>query len=500
MEISFDNKCINTFREIYHQTKKIQESAESVVPDTDDDIGRIAAVHSWVILKSKDLTSRGVLISGEASAALLYITESQESMSFVRLSKSFSIEYEVPDAGTDAVAQIGLSIANAEARVINPRKVSVTFEICGELSCYRQESVCLESALPADVCSGLHARYESAELTFTNAACEKTFAINEQFTFPSGKPVPSRLVAAQVDFSVSDSQLIGSKVIVKGSADISACYLSDEVNYPVRTEFSTPFSQIVDIGQERIDGCNVRIELTGAYFDITDIINGDKSLDAEIHAVMQIVSRSRERMVYIADAYSNVMPAQCNVLQCRFDMVSDIQKVKLTADERISIVDDCTDVLSAFLTVAHISQEQTKLTASVNMDVVYRTNQGQISAVRRSISMEGESASGGMRISGARLTDVYLRPDGQFVDGHLALELSCLTCSSVELKKVESVELNEEEKYDTSMFPAVTLVRPDGETLWELAKQYHSSMEKISAANKLDEENPARLLLIPKTI
>ena len=256
----------------------------------------------------------------------------------------------------------------------------------------------------------------------------------------------------------------------------------------------------MDIGQERIDGCNVRIELTGAYFDITDIINGDKSLDAEIHAVMQIVSRSRERMVYIADAYSNVMPAQCNVLQCRFDMVSDIQKVKLTADERISIVDDCTDVLSAFLTVAHISQEQTKLTASVNMDVVYRTNQGQISAVRRSISMEGESASGGMRISGARLTDVYLRPDGQFVDGHLALELSCLTCSSVELKKVESVELNEEEKYDTSMFPAVTLVRPDGETLWELAKQYHSSMEKISAANKLDEENPARLLLIPKTI
>ena len=93
MEISFDNKCINTFREIYHQAKKIQESAESVVPDTDDDIGRIAAVHSWVILKSKDLTSRGVLISGEASAALLYITESQESMSFVRLSKSFSIEY-----------------------------------------------------------------------------------------------------------------------------------------------------------------------------------------------------------------------------------------------------------------------------------------------------------------------------------------------------------------------------------------------------------------------
>lgn len=162
----------------------MQESAESVVPDTDDDIGRIATVQSYVMLKSKDITSRGVLISGEAVASLLCITESQESMSFVRLSKSFSVEYEVPDIESDAAAQIKLSILSTEARVINPRKVSVTFEISGELSCYKQESISIESRLPENACRGLHARYESAELMFTDAVCEKTFAVNEQFSFP----------------------------------------------------------------------------------------------------------------------------------------------------------------------------------------------------------------------------------------------------------------------------------------------------------------------------
>ena len=184
MEIKFENKNVSMYREISRQTKKVQESAESVVPDTDDDIGRIATVQSYVMLKSKDITSRGVLISGEAVASLLYITESQESMSFVRLSKSFSVEYEVPDIESDAAAQIKLSILSTEARVINPRKVSVTFEISGELSCYKQESISIESRLPENACRGLHARYESAELMFTDAVCEKTFAVNEQFSLP----------------------------------------------------------------------------------------------------------------------------------------------------------------------------------------------------------------------------------------------------------------------------------------------------------------------------
>ena len=71
MEISFENKIISAYKEICRQTKRIQICAESVVPDTDEDIGRVATVQSSVLLKSKDLTGRGVLISGEAQAALL---------------------------------------------------------------------------------------------------------------------------------------------------------------------------------------------------------------------------------------------------------------------------------------------------------------------------------------------------------------------------------------------------------------------------------------------
>ena len=53
MEISFHSTETEVFRETCRQSKRIQESAESVVPDTDDDVAKIAAVQTWLLLKSK---------------------------------------------------------------------------------------------------------------------------------------------------------------------------------------------------------------------------------------------------------------------------------------------------------------------------------------------------------------------------------------------------------------------------------------------------------------
>lgn len=500
MEISFENKTVNIYREIYHQTKRSQESAESVVPDTDDDIGRIASVQTALMLKSKDVTARGVIISGEATAALLYITEDQQKVSFVRLTKSFTMEYEVADIDPDTVAQVRLSIVNCETRVVNPRKVSVTFELAWELSCYKQESLTIDSRLPAEGSDGLHARYESTELMLASAACEKTFGINEQFSFPSGKPAPSRLVSQQIDFAVSDSQLIGSKVIIKGNVNLSLCYLSEEVNYPLRTEFTTPFSQIIDIGEESMDNCSMNIELTSAYFDIINTISSEKALDVELHAVIQLVSRSRKSLSYVADIYSNKMPVECATQSRQFGVVSSVQKLKITLDERLSVAEDCTDVLSAFLSITEISLEQGQIKAAVEVDVVYRDSNGLLSSVHRILNMEGDGGGQNLRLCSARLCDVYLRPDGQFIDGHISAEISCLVCGSIEVRKVGAVSLDEDSAYDLSTYPTVTLVRVERESLWELAKTYHSSVEQIRAMNELEEEISGRLLLIPKAL
>ncbi len=498
MEISFENKSVRAYREISHQVKRVQESAESVVPDTNDDIGKIATVQSWALLKSKDLTGRGVTVTGELNAVLLYITENEGAVSFVRLTKSFEMEYEMGETDPETVAQINLAVTNTEARVLNPRKVSVTMELTGELSCYRPETVAVETLLPDEAAGQLHLKQETAEAVVTNAVCEKTFAVNEQFTFPAGKPVPAQLVSQTADFCVTETELVGSRIILKGTVNLAVCALSNEVNYPVRTEFSAPFSQLVDIGEESMDGCSAVVQLTSAYYDLIETISGEKALDAELHAVVQMVSRRKQSVRYVSDAYSNRMPAQCSVQSGQICTAADLLRAKLSADERVSIGEDCADVLSVFSSLSQLSASRTKVSAAVTLDVLYRSKAGGLAAARRSVSLEAECLAPPSRLLSGRISDLYLRPDGDTIDCHVSVDLSYLSSASQELGRVMSVTLDEETVCDLTELPALTLVRASQESLWELAKRYHSSVERIGAVNDLSTGSAGRLLLIPR--
>lgn len=497
MEISFENRKVKAFYEVFHQIKRIQESVEGVVPDVNDDIGRIASVQTEVMLKSKDVNSHGVTVNGEARATLVYITEDETKVSFVELAKAFVIEYETANASADILSQVAISISNTEARILNPRKVSVLFEICGEMSCYLEDSVSVENMLPADSAVKLHTKYEAGEIDLTGCVCEKTFAVTEQFPFPSGKPVPEKLLSHKAEFIMGDTQMIGSKMIVKGRVELTAYYTVAGEAYPVKAEFSAPFSQIIDTGRENMESCTAFITQTSAYYDIIDTINGEKAFDVEIHAVTQAVSRCRQSVNYITDAYSNEFPTECVREQRSCGSAMTEKHISLSSQERVSISEDCEEVVCTFVGITQTALSQGKVSCCAGIDVLYRNKNGTLSAVRRIAELEGES-SGAERILSAKLSSVSIEADGKAVNVALSAEICGLSGSAAEFSTVSSVNVSEDEVYNFSAFPTVTLVRGGKAPLWELAKKYHSSVERIAAVN--GDIADGRVIMIPKSL
>ncbi len=497
MEIVLENKTTPAYREAYHQMKRIQETAETVVPDINEDIGKIASVQSTIMLKSKDIVTDGVSISGEASITILYITETEDSVAHIKLSKSFTIRYEIPDIKQDDIAQIDLQISNIEARVINPRKVSVTLEICGELSCYVPEQVDEQSVVPEKYNKVLKANNAAFELMLPISVCEKTFAINEQFIFPSAKAEPSKIVFTKVNLNVTDSQHVGSKLIVKGTTNVSVCYMSKDESYPIFTQFASAFSQIIDTGADSIDNCSYFLELTSCYFDLTETISGEHALEVELHAVIQIVCRKTHQIQYISDMYSNLMPLNMIFQEKTIINTSEIKYDRVNINEKLSIADECEDILCVIPSVSQMSISDQALKGIINFDIIYRSKAGNISSVRRSINSEAKELLPGSRLVSYRLNNLDIHPYESIVDLQCTLEYAYQSFKNHEYSKVDSVEMCEDRTYDTNSFPSVTMVRVDDETLWELAKKYHSSIEKICENN--DTQNlKSSLIMIPK--
>ena len=292
---------------------------------------------------------------------------------------------------------------------------------------------------------------------------------------------------------------MGTKALVKGSFRVTVLYLSDSGEYPIQWSFSAPFSQLLDIGQEKMDLSAVRIEISSSYFALVDTISGEKALDAEIHAVMQLLSYFHQDLSYISDAYCNCLPLSCKMQPERLCGLSNVQRMLLSADEQISIAEDCADVLSVHSALTAVSLSRSRAEAGLAVDILYQTQSGSLSAVHRSIMLEQECALADVRLTGAKLVSADLRSEGSSLSGRISIELSYRSSSVREVSMVESMELDEEKPFDLSLFPSVTLVRAEEESVWELAKKYHSCPEKITAVNCFEADVRGCMLMIPKS-
>ena len=497
MEISFTHTAASCYREVASPVCRVQETAESVVPDTDPDIGRVVSVRTNVLLKSKDLTSRGVQVTGEMQAALLYITESETAVSCVQLRREFSMDFELGQIQAEALTQIRLSVASTEARVLNPRKVAVTAELVGELRCYRQEELMLETLLPENAEGLVHVKRETAQSSAVSAVTEKTFAVSEQFRFPEAKGEPARLLSQEVGFTLEEVQQVGSRAVVKGTAVVTVYYLSKDADYPLRAQFSAPFSQIVDTGTASEGTSSAHVELTSAYFDLIDTISGEKALDVELHALLELVSREELNTAWFSDAYCNRMPCACLTQTTTLTTVAPAKKLRLDGEGLVSIAEDCEDVLCVLPFLAQLTRTENELSALTCLDVLYRSKGGGIAAVRRLFELEKGEISPATRLGDGRLCGEDFRPEGTSLRARLSLEVQTQNVETREITALTGVTLDEDAAWRPESLPNVTLVR-NGEALWELAKRCHSSVGAIEALNGETIHTADALLLIPR--
>ena len=492
MELRFEHTGIPGWRERFCREEKIRVDLEGVVPDVNEDVGRIASVQASVLLKSKELTGRSARIGGEVTAAVLYITEKEDAVSFVRLSREFETEIDIGAAESIDELQVMLRVNRAEARILNPRKLAVSAELVCRALGYGREELTL-SLLPAEEDTALlHGLEERLETTAAVSVCEKSFALSESFEFPEGRAAPQTLLCHELQLRITDQSRVGSRLIVKGGMELCVWVQAEGLCYPVRQQFSAPFSQIIETGTEACACCTLLCEPTAVYLTLGDGIGGGKTLDAEVHAVLQAVCRSRKELRFLSDAYSNAMPLRCGEQSLYRESAGEMQLSALRASTPVTVAENCADVLAA-LPVLQVGAED----AAVNLDVIYRTTDGAMTAVRRSVALRGEKLPSDARLLSAALRRCDLRAAGEGMDCELEAELCWQSLKAAQQPAIGSASLDEDHPYDRSALPAVTLVRVEKESLWELARRFHASVEGITAANA-PGEIAGRMLLIPR--
>ncbi len=461
---------------------------ECVVPDGSPDVGKILTVRGWLLLKGKEPGPRGLSLSGEARAAVLYASEDGRSLGAVRMASPFELTLETDAALPEALPQVSLSLEAAEARALNPRRLAADFAVSAEGEAFRRGSLCVDQGLPEGDWPGLHLLETQGETWALTGLGEKSFALREQFAFPAGEACPVSLTGEEIAFRTLDCQQVGDRAVLKGELLLTVWGLT-ETGTPLRRTFTAPFSQLLSAGEGSPERFRVRMEPCETWLELTKSLEGEVLLDAEIHAAAQLCAWSRTELRCVDDAYSN--RCACETLREEQPRLLRLEheKALLRAEKSLDLPGDLEELDAVLPLLGSVERDGSR--AALSLDLLYRDGEGCFAAARRSLELEGEKLPEDALFQSVRLLDCRTRREGDTLRVTAEAELCLQRRESRRASVVTGLSLGEER---AEAAPDLTLALRGEESLWELARDYGSSVELILGCNEPEES----LLLIPR--
>ncbi len=489
MECGLQWKDITYWEDATRLTLTHEETLETAIADYCPDMGRVVETLGQLCLRSVTAQGGGVELRGTVRLTVLYTSEESVGLRSLTQTVPFTCASENrPLAGCQLLWATGRLLL-CEAQALTPRRLAVRvmpeWTVCG----YKRGTARL--CVGVDEESSLRLRRQERELCLTCAMAEREFSVAGEASVAEGEPLPEDLLAWRLYPQVGSCQLVGSKVLIKGELTLSALYRCRQQRLHTYTAV-LPFSQIVESPAEGEDG-----EVTA----VPQVICGEARLlrseessgfavTAEVRVLLRVTRR--ETVSCVTDLYSTRCTAKAEIAEVSLPLTAE-RPARQEMAEHLDFGRQRPFVFVTDTSCLPSAAEDGTPCALLRMRLLYLDESETPTVTERTAQLpihEGEVC----RSCGA--------PEVVYGGAGCDLRQTVFVSPAAQRQSVTSISavqlLEQQEKGNT---PSLVMRRlQEGETLWEVAKQYRTDEELIRAVNRLEaEELPQRMLLIPRT-
>ena len=378
--------------------------------------------------------------------------------------------------------------------MVNSRKVSVVVETeaCAEI--YRPESAELTTDAEGEDLEKL-----TEEVTFPYIASveSKSFVVSEEFTLPSSAPTIREVLGFDTSAVLSDQRTLGGKAVLQGNARLELRYLGQNGEV-LQERFFTAFSQLMDIPDGIEGSADVLLTPEIAYVEVLPGINGGNTVQMELHLTAQMLYRVEKTLSLLSDAYS--LHHLCTVQQREIPIRKPGSRLNLrfSGQTLLELPEPATESLFGYVKSSRPERSDGMLRLPVQAHVFYRIQNGAVSTFSRNMTLEirdDNALTGEYQMGVPIISDPYISPSGGELELRITAEIPAVPVEEDAVRYVGDLSVSDDAPEPAENTPSLILVRPEGRSLWELAKAYGSTQRLIEAANGEEETS---LLLIPR--
>ena len=508
MDFNLRKENINYAKIILNTSFTQEETMEMIVPDALPDILRVADTDATVLLRTKEADTGRVSVSGVIGATILYAPDGLSGVRKMELNIPFNAMAADAEISSSSKVVAHVSVTSIDSSIINPRKILVRAEILVSISCYND--------MMLSVCAGveeeknLEVLTASRELYAIEGIREKTFIISDELSLPGSNPPIDEILKTKVHITVNDAKIVGNKLIFRGDTNISVLYRPEGGGEMTTAEFSSEYSQIAEFDNVP-ENCDfeIKIMLTGAYFNTETAGESGRVIATEINAVAQCVAAAKREITFIADAYSTNFALDYSVE--RLDFNSKLERFTLndTFREGIDTATEVKAVLSANARAGAVSVSvadgKAEFKTTIFISGIYISDDGRIMPFTRKFEAQSSAdAKVGHMYSAEAICgkELYATPSGNSIEVRVPVDFMVTETYQECITAIDGISCDEEAALDISGKPSLIIHRAIlDDTIWKLAKNHHSTKELILSANEIENEEKiveGSLLIIPK--
>ena len=501
-----ENLCINKL--ITSKKEIIMVEGDMIVPDSKPDVLNTICTSGVVCVYKKEILDGKIRIDGNINTYIMYMADNeQDKIRGLSTSLDFSESIQVPGINEEMECQLETKVKSMESKVINGRKIGIKATLEVSYNIYLKEDISIVSDIQNS--GDMQMLRDDANVNSlvgsgsTKIYAKDTISVNN---------VDNIAEILKVDINICDKDVKVSynKILTKAEAQVKILYLTEDnrIN-SVSTKIPiVGFIDIQNVNENNI--CDMNYEIKNMLLKLNAI--EEHSMYVEIEVEISASVYEERQITFIQDLYSPSESLEYNKKQITTmvakrntsGMVQIREKVEVEGLDNRNILD-----VEVIPIIENESKFSNKIMYEGSMELRFIISGNDMQVDTRTTKIPFEYTMDGIedgenvntRTDMEIINQDFIIQEGNLVTSNIDAKMDLQTYKTANMNVMNEIQINgerEEEDYSILMY----IVKKD-DTLWNIAKEFGSTVDDIVRANGIEDENliqPGQKLFIPKYV
>lgn len=506
LETQNENLCVNKLI----ATKKdiIMVEGDMIVPDSKPDILNTICTSGVVCVYKKEVLDEKVRMDGSINTCIMYLADdAQDKVRGINTSLDFLEAIPVPNAKEDMDSVIQATLRGIECRVINGRKIGIKATLEVDIKIYAKEEV--EIVNDIQNAEGIQILKEDLRVNSLVGMGENKIYTKDNISIDN---IDSLAEILKTDIAIVDKDVKVSynKILAKAEAHVKIMYLTED-NRINKIDTKIPivgFIDIPNVTEENI--CDLDYEIRNMI--IKPNAPEEHSIYMELEIGVGAFCYEEKQINLIQDLYSPCENLEFNKKkittitnkQTRKEMkqIRETINIEEIGDKNIVDIDVC-----PVIEKQENTNQKIVYTGNLEINFVLANQDLQMDVRNSKIPFEyvvdgiEEAQNVNSKLEMEVASQDFIVQEGGTITSNVDLVMNNDMYRNTNLNIMNEIQTNgEREAEDYSL---ILYIVKKGDTLWQIAKRYGSTVDDIVRTNGIEDANQITIgqkLFIPRYI